>query len=490
MLWNLTAIHQIKSLETQARGILRFLRSLRNTFQPVNRLPPEIISHIVRSILDGAIDTRSIVPLTHVCRYWRNTFISTPDNWSLISNEWEGLAVLSLERAKVAPLTIHLDMYKLDPTKHPRFRELLLSRIQYTRFLSVTTPSTNKLVQTFPNFTKSMPGLQSLALESNERADWTLPDPFDLSAHTLKSLTLRGILLYPSFLSIRTLTKLTLVDHHFDLHLDVLLNFLEESHSLNSAYLWIGFAEPSLRRFRRQAPIRNQLRHLSISCNDIVDGRALISSIALQRGAALQVTYYGGNTATLADLLPGLSTMHLPNLSSPVFMEYRSPSELPMNVRLLGPGGSFTLSGRLRLGDAPGLPFPFILNSIREFRLEHRTLSISKKIHLSLFPSLEVFCVSNNTSVSRVLSTLLPKPTSSRKLRTLAFLNCIIAEGFMDELAQFASSRKNTKSASLHRVVVVGSDERLPSVASIERLRKHVPVVEVTEGYKLSMNLL
>lgn len=161
-----------------------------------------------------------------------------------------------------------------------------------------------------------------------------------------------------------------------------------------------------------------------------------------------------------------------------------------MNVRLLGPGGSFTLSGRLRLGDAPGLPFPFILNSIREFRLEHRTLSISKKIHLSLFPSLEVFCVSNNTSVSRVLSTLLPKPTSSRKLRTLAFLNCIIAEGFMDELAQFASSRKNTKSASLHRVVVVGSDERLPSVASIERLRKHVPVVEVTEGYKLSMNLL
>ena len=42
-----------------------------------------------------------------------------------------------------------------------------------------------------------------------------------------------------------------------------------------------------------------------------------------------------------------------------------------------------------------------------------------------------------------------------------------------------------------HRVVMVGqSDGFLPTVASIERLRKHVPVVEVMEGTELPKDLL
>ena len=106
---------------------------------PANGLPPEIISHIGRYVLgDDAIDTRAIVPLTHVCRYWRDSIASTPDNWTLVSNErLEDLAALSLERSKAAPLTIRLNLYKLELTKHPRFRELLLSHIQDTTSLFV-----------------------------------------------------------------------------------------------------------------------------------------------------------------------------------------------------------------------------------------------------------------------------------------------------------------------------------------------------------------
>ena len=161
---------------------------------PVNWLPPEIISYIAQCVpWDRESDAKSIVLSTHVCRYWRDSIISTPDNWSLISNRWEGLTVLSLRRAKAAPLTINLDMYKLEPTRHPRFHELLLSHIHSTIFLSANTPSTNKLVRIFPDFPKSMPNLQSLSLGSDGRADWTQPDPFDFSAHSLKNLTSRGI---------------------------------------------------------------------------------------------------------------------------------------------------------------------------------------------------------------------------------------------------------------------------------------------------------
>jgi len=46
-------------------------------------------------------------------------------------------------------------------------------------------------------------------------------------------------------------------------------------------------------------------------------------------------------------------------------------------------------------------------------------------------------------------------------------------------LTQFASDRKNTNSARLHRVVIVHWQGKFPSIASIRRLKKHVPVVDV-----------
>ena len=392
--------------------------------------------------------------------------------------------MLSLERAKAAPLTINLDMYKLEPTKNPQFHELLLSHIHSTIFLSANTPSTSELVRIFPDFPKSMPNLQSLSLGSNGQADWTQSDPFDFSAHTLKSLALRSIPFYPSLLSIRTLTKLTLIDYCFDLDLDVLLNFLEESYSLESANLSIGFLKPSLRQSQRQKPIGNRLQHLSISCNDTMDGRALISSIALRRGAALEVSYHGGD-AKLADLLyNGLSTTHLPNLSSSIFMEYRI--SFPESIRLLGPDGSFSLGNYFRVLRNPFEEFPlFPLDSVRELHLECHLASIPTEPHSFPFPSLEVLVIDHSTSVSRVFSNLFPNPTSSPMLKTLSFLNCVITESFMDKLVRFTSDREDLASASPHRVVIVGYGGGLPSEASVERLRKCVSVVEVMDGWEL-----
>ena len=456
---------------------------------PANDLPPEIISHIGRYVLgDDAIDTRAIVPLTHVCRYWRDSIVSTPENWTLVSNErLEDLAALSLERSKAAPLTIRLNLYKLELTKHPRFRELLLSHIQDTRSLFVFGfHAIKELTRALPNFPKSMSNLRSLTLLNNGIAEWTQPiDPFYFSTHTLKNLSLRNVPLYPSFLSIRTLTELTLVVN-YNLHLDTLLNFLEESHLLESAYLEIGFAKPSLHDSRHQIPIRNQLRRLSICCFEAVDGRALISNIALRRGATLEIDYHSAEDEGLADLLSGVSTAHLPNLASPISIEYRSSQQI---IRLSGPDGRFTLRGSFRLKNVFREFPPLAFDNIREFRLENRAPPIPTEIHLSSFPSLEVLVIIGCTNVSQVLFTLLPNPTHCPLLKTLAFLDCVTTEGSMDELTRFASDREGTTSTPLHRVVVVGSDGVPPDVASMVQLRRHVPVVEVIEGCKLPTDL-
>ena len=456
----------------------------------MNRLPPEIISYVSRFVLgDFGIDARLIIPLTHVCRYWRDSIISTPENWALISNERESLATLSLERAKEAPLTIHLGMSKLETSKHPRFLKLLFSHIQNTRSLSVHGLYTIKeLIRALPNFPKSMPNLQSLTLTSHGQTEWTLPaDPFDFSAHTLRNLSLYNTPLCHSFLSPGTLKELTLVDHFFDLHLGTFADFLGESHSLESASLDIKFAKASLRLSRPQTPIENRLRHLSIRCRDMMDCQALISSMTLRRGAALEIEYNGGGMG-LADILSGVSTTCLPSLSSSIFMEYRPSQGI---FRLLGPCGSFSLH-YFRLGESSQEFLSFPLDTIRELHLEYLKFGagwITTEIRLSSFPSLEVLGVIGGTSISQVLSTLSSNASPCPSLKTLAFLNCVITEGFMNELAQFAFDREKTTSTSLHRVVIVGSGEGFPSGASIERLRKRVPVVEVIEGHILPIDL-
>ena len=59
----------------------------------------------------------------------------------------------------------------------------------------------------------------------------------------------------------------------------------------------------------------------------------------------------------------------------------------------------------------------------------------------------------------------------------------------MEELAQYASNRKETGSAWLHRVVIVDSRAHLPSAVSIDALEKHVPTVDVCVGKALPRDL-
>jgi len=382
---------------------------------------------------------------------------------------------LSLERAKAAPLTIYLSM-----SGDTGFLDLLLPHHQNIRSLSFAKPvPVEKLTRALPNFFKSMPSLRSLTLEAGSWSQHI--DPLDFSAaHALKELSLHSIPLYPSILNLRTLTKFSLVDYYFNLHLDILLGFLEQNHSLQSATLCIGFMQPPLRRSQRQTPIENRLLHLSISCDETADGRALISNIALRSGAALKINYRHPEV-TLTAMLSGVSMAHLRNLSSPTFMEYQT---FPRVIRLAGPDGSFSYSGTYS-SEGTFREFPLLpLDSIRDIHLKYRKSWVPTELHLSSFPSLEVLVI-DGTDSRIPLSTVLPDSASS-SLKTLAFLNCAITEDFMGELVRFASRREKRIPALLHRVVIIdSSDERLPSVASIARLRKYVPVVEVMDGREL-----
>ena len=477
---------QIDDLEARAHDVLKLIPSLRNLLRPVNRLPPEIFSHIVRFVPDeGVRDTKSIVPLTHVCRCWRESIISTPGNWTLVSSYRKGLAVSSLERSKAAPVKLSLDM--CDIRGDPEFSFLITSYIQNAETLRINGLSTiEEFTQTLPNFPQLLPNLRLLYLSGCADLGRSV-DPFGSSFPTLTQFSLMDIPLYPSFLRLRTLTDLSLFYDKFDLHLDTLLDFLEENPSLERAILDIEFTTPSLRSLQGRVVTANRLRSLAILSSEAMDGSALISSIALQRGAHLTISLYDYR-AGQNDLLSVISMAHLPNLRSPTHMTYNPDHR---NVRLLGPNGSLSFDA-FGLNPFPELPSPHLTN-VRSFyfiRRESRSIIYGVVFPPSSFPALETLVVEHEATVSHLFSALFSNPSSSPSLETLAFLDCVLGEDFMEELTRFASNRKNTTSAWLRRVFIVDSKGGLPGAASIDELGKHVPDVDARIGEKLPADLM
>jgi hypothetical protein len=467
--------------------VLELVHSLRNLLQPVNRLPQEILSRIAQHIPDAnTMDTESIIPMTHVCQYWRKSIISTPRNWTLISSGSFGLTKLCLERCKAAPLRIWLDA--LDLRRNSRFFHLISPYIKNADTLYIHhIPAVGELERTLQNFPRSMTNLRSLTLSSSMRANWDwFKDPRKPPTSPLTHLSLTGIPLYPSFLRLRTLTVLTLHNLWFNLHFDTLLDFLEANCSLECATLHIHFHHPSLRNSHRHVAIKNRLRNLSIY--DTMDDNSLISKIAVQKGAHLEVTLYNQN-AGLNDVYSLISMPHLLNLHSPTFMEYCPDKR---SIRLLGPNGSFSfLSPLCTMG--PFVEFPLLpLDNIRTFHLIRPALE-RQELHTRPFvlpplslPALETVSIECEHRISYLLSCFFSNPSSHPSLKTLAFLDCDLDHIFMEKLAQFSSKRKNTTSAQLHRIVILNSKGIFPSLASIG---KHVPVVEARVGKTLPPDL-
>ena len=318
----ITGIPQIKRLETRAQDVLRFILSLQNLSQPVNRLPPEILSRIAQYSLNAAVDARPIVPLTHVRRYWRDSITSDPANWTLISNFNKDLMASTLERAKATPLQVTIvPRNGLSSYRVPARYTQNISTLRFTKF------SIEKLRQAIPGFPQSTPSLRSLWLGFAAEIVWDRSvDPFESLTPTLGSLELFHVPLYPSILHLRSLTEFTYRSSEFDPHVDTLLDFLEENHSLKYVGLCVVFREDSHRRSRRRTPTRNQLRRPTIISQHAMDARALISGIGLQRGARLDIMTYLG--ARLNDILSGAAPLtHISNARSSTLDPIRGKSD-------------------------------------------------------------------------------------------------------------------------------------------------------------------
>ena len=107
-------------LRTAAGHVANFL----NEGTPTYQLPPEILTRILYLAVDHGSEehARQIIPLSHVCRYWRSLLLANPRMWSTLSMKPGNPDVISewLARNQTVPLTIIAEF--VDEYNHPTCR--------------------------------------------------------------------------------------------------------------------------------------------------------------------------------------------------------------------------------------------------------------------------------------------------------------------------------------------------------------------------------
>ena len=93
-----------------ALGVLGLVRALRHSLAPVNPIPPEVLS-----LIPDYPDVKQVlVPLTHVCRGWRDLFASHSSLWTELAFVNIDKTGTYIERSKFSPLKIILKTWSDD----------------------------------------------------------------------------------------------------------------------------------------------------------------------------------------------------------------------------------------------------------------------------------------------------------------------------------------------------------------------------------------
>ena len=465
--------------------------TLRNSLRPVNRLPPELLTSCAAFVSNA--DPRPIIPLTHVCRYWRRSITSNPRNWASIATGWKRLVPLCLERAGTVPLA--LDITIPDIKSDPSFLRELLPHVARVGHFSLTGHSSIKTVaDDLPGFfDSSMPNLTSLELQQTTEPAEIFPSgktpvpPIFRNVTKLESLCLTRTPLYPALLGITSLRELKLLGYTSPFHFGTFLGFLGSNPGLELLVLDIQFVVDSVEIAPARMTSLPRLQRLSITCSKPIDSRGLLSCISFPHGVNLEVVFTKSDqSAQLESFLPSPPTL-IRKLLAPITTIKTQVS--PQELRLFGNGTVFTF----RSSQAPLVVHQelalFPVATVHEFHtnvhpFKYTDIELSKV--LKALPSLKTLVFSNTIIPRASLSALAEEPVLCPALKTIIFFKCSIGPNAIQKLGEAIVRRRDLTVTRLHRVVILNdSRAALPEPKSIRQLRKSVPHVDVRVNNKL-----
>jgi hypothetical protein len=394
----------VNTLERDVLEVLGLVRSVKNSFAPINRIPSEVLSLVPDYWKKGKMD-QDLIALTHVCRSWREIFTSRPSLWSHLDCRNVEKTRTYVERSKAAPLEIYLESFRGKPYAKDAFF-LTAPHIHRLRYLSI---SANNFPDIISHFFRRVPLLEELKVTLSDSLGTVLSGAFlneDLSS--LRTLSLAGAITHLPRKNLSNLTTFSLSRIPEDrISMTQLLNFFENSPLLDTITLKDSLPKSSDAPPNRIVPL-SRLDNLSIDAQ--TPHSKLLNHLSAPASTLLVLEFkFSGDRSPLLDYLPKpsvdiLSRITTINLLFDVVNKF---------MRLEGPSGEIQLYGhRMSGGNTP----PYIVDGQILCSLYQSILSATKRLTISGLK----LTAPVQTDRSQVFQTL----NSMRNLRSLTLIRC------------------------------------------------------------------
>ena len=174
---------------------------------PINKIPSEILA-LIPDFWNTHERDQDIIALTHVCRTWREVFVSRPSFWTNFDCSDEDKTRTYLERSKSSPIDLSL-IRSQDISSEDPFFQIIPHVTGRLRFLSIRGPSENIHAIT-SHLSHPAPLLENLSICYNGRTLYHHPDlPSTLFNGDLSSLRTLRLVLVRTELPWRNMINLT-----------------------------------------------------------------------------------------------------------------------------------------------------------------------------------------------------------------------------------------------------------------------------------------
>ena len=380
--------------------MFHLLQSAKNSFAPVNRIPPEVFSLIPDYYLEDNAD-KTLISLTHVCRGWRTIFTSRASLWIRLDFKNVDKTRAYIQRSRSSPLKLYLGKNGVTDDAF----DLVIPHICRLGSLSVDAFHLPRVLQRFRCYA---PLLRKLDIKIVSRSNIVLDSAlFNGDLSSLHELSLERVITDFPWKNLANLRLVYLKHPSKSYGMTQVLDFLESAPLLHTVFL--GYRMPD----SSDAPPKRiiLLRHLkALTIETRRPHPILLDHLHIPIGASLILEcQLSADAPPLLDHLPERSA-NCGILSHITAINLYFDSEQKF-VQLSGPSGSLRLLGIWRGPRAP--PTSYDIDRQILCSLGHPSLSTIQRLTISNYGH-------DRAIEYPVLQTL----SSANHLRTLVLTNC------------------------------------------------------------------
>ncbi|KAF9780796.1 hypothetical protein BJ322DRAFT_1081770 [Thelephora terrestris] len=394
---------EVDFLEQDVLEVLSLVRSTKNTFAPINRIPPDVLV-----LIPQHCDTYDdLITLTQVCRGWRENFISHSALWTGLNCTHVEWTRISLERSKTSPLDISL--------KEGDFlNDAFLLTVSHLHNLGALTisGSSNSLLRLTKHLDSPSPLLKKLKIVCTRTKDPVIikDTMFNGSLSSLHELRLSGVitnLAWKNMANLRTFDLQQVPSNK--LSVTQLLNFFERAPLLRKIILRQAFPNSSDSPLGRVVSLPN-LKYLILAAQPA--HTILLNHLLMPVGTSV---YQGFDFSGARPPFPSHIPQNPQNLKN--LLNITSVNlivGLGVSFRLKGPNGELYMLGN------------WVGDGLAPNGIDKRALLSLKLFPISTAEHLTIACWRSGTSPSPEVnkSPVYLTFLSMKNLRVLTLTNC------------------------------------------------------------------